>query len=767
VVFRKELKPDEEDATAVTRMFHDEDRILKMLNTLNNENIIQVYISYKHKGIYNFIFPLADMDLAKFIETSPRPALFESDAAIMRALHGLASAISDVHEFNSKKLGVEVKGCHHDLKPQNILVNGSVFLLADFGLSRFKGLTEDSTSISKGIGEYLAPECRGAQTQRQAVGRKSDIWSFGCIIAEMLSYMANGPQGVRDFRNSRMKMVDQWTNYSFHSSGQLKIEVDNWLTKAAQSSKDANFLLVSDVVRQMLQPNPDRRPDAKTVQKTLGCLHGKYLLDASLQLYQILVSHYENPYFVIEYERLRSWGLAVGLHQSSGPWTWANCLVNLLSRQSLDALQRIFDELGYICAKISSPGNDSISVDAFPGATVEHLGESLPDDRNLHRDNDSLISLLPPSSKKTLERFLFRSILRTDNIDGLRRVESEARAQSLPEIIGVMAELKLTYQIFEKQEAAGELKNRLSNGGRVDATATIGQHSLGTYTSPENTVEDVLIEWRPVNSPSQTVSQELLRRVDNLAGLFNAKSKSSEIRVLECIGFYLDKHRGAFGVLYRFPSGKAALVDPTSLFQLITSAPNPITGKPFLGHRLDIARTIASCILYCHSIGWLHERLNSHNVVFFPPRGMSVTQSRSTPYVIGFSHSRQDKENAFSRGPPSDPSLIHYLHPDYFTEKRFRKLFDYYSVGLVLLEVGLWRTIASIQENYPFHDSEGLRREIIERYLPGLLYSMGEIYYGVVKACLTGELGNAKTPEEDVGNAFQVLVVEKLHKCIV
>jgi hypothetical protein len=111
--------------------------------------------------------------------------------------------------------------------------------------------------------------------------------------------------------------------------------------------------------------------------------------------------------------------------------------------------------------------------------------------------------------------------------------------------------------------------------------------------------------------------------------------------------------------------------EPISLFQVIASTADAVNARPFLGQRFTIARSITSCILYCHSINWLHERLGSFNVVFFLPPGTSIAESRSLPFVVGFDHSRQDKENAFSHGPPSDERFLHYLHPEYFSKGRF------------------------------------------------------------------------------------------------
>jgi serine/threonine protein kinase len=80
-------------------------------------------------------------------------------------------------------------GCHYDLKPANILVDDNKFLLADFGLSRFKDNSEDSQTSYKSVrGSYVAPECKNINDvgdTKARIGRSSDIWSLGCIILEI------------------------------------------------------------------------------------------------------------------------------------------------------------------------------------------------------------------------------------------------------------------------------------------------------------------------------------------------------------------------------------------------------------------------------------------------------------------------------------------------------------------------------------------------------------------------------------------------------
>src|SRR5262249_29645359 len=87
---------------------------------------------------------------------------------------------------------------HRDLKPSNVKItpDGKVKVL-DFGLAkavplpRVEGASETPTLVADpsapgtilGTIEFMSPEqARGAE-----VDRRTDIWSFGCILFEMLS----------------------------------------------------------------------------------------------------------------------------------------------------------------------------------------------------------------------------------------------------------------------------------------------------------------------------------------------------------------------------------------------------------------------------------------------------------------------------------------------------------------------------------------------------------------------------------------------------
>lgn len=78
---------------------------------------------------------------------------------------------------------------HRDLKPQNLLISSQGHLkIADFGLAKVYDFDMKLTSVVVTLW-YRAPEVLLAQPYNSSV----DIWSAGCIIAEMFTRQALFP----------------------------------------------------------------------------------------------------------------------------------------------------------------------------------------------------------------------------------------------------------------------------------------------------------------------------------------------------------------------------------------------------------------------------------------------------------------------------------------------------------------------------------------------------------------------------------------------
>ncbi len=75
---------------------------------------------------------------------------------------------------------------HRDIKPANILLSGGRALLADFGIARAldaQGEKLTATGVAVGTFEYMSPE----QGSADAVDQRSDLYSLGCVLYEMLA----------------------------------------------------------------------------------------------------------------------------------------------------------------------------------------------------------------------------------------------------------------------------------------------------------------------------------------------------------------------------------------------------------------------------------------------------------------------------------------------------------------------------------------------------------------------------------------------------
>ena len=94
------------------------------------------------------------------------------------------------HTLLETTLGDVEKGgiIHRDIKCANILINeNGVVKLADFGCSQIfvsvNSISQNSNNELLGTIPWMAPEA--INHAKEHVGRKSDIWSFGCTIIEM------------------------------------------------------------------------------------------------------------------------------------------------------------------------------------------------------------------------------------------------------------------------------------------------------------------------------------------------------------------------------------------------------------------------------------------------------------------------------------------------------------------------------------------------------------------------------------------------------
>ena len=251
-----------------------------MLKLLKHANITERVASYSYDGKHNFLMPLAPGGSLANILNGYFPSPFDSEKALLVALCGLGSAIYSVHHFVCESLNFRAIGCHHDLKPANILVDDSKLILADFGLSRLKELPSDSaTPFKEVLGDCLAPECEDIERNFKPgiIHRRSDIWPFGCILPEILTHRLEGPEGVRVFKEKRRCSIPGFTQYRFYDRpNQANAGVTEWLIRLSRNIESnlpqnlsGPLQLLLRLIKDMLVLEPGRRPSTKLVETQL------------------------------------------------------------------------------------------------------------------------------------------------------------------------------------------------------------------------------------------------------------------------------------------------------------------------------------------------------------------------------------------------------------------------------------------------------------------------------------------------------------------
>ena len=244
-----------------------EHEIHSQIDLWNHPNILKLYGSYTHEGQLNLILPAMDYRLSDlWVDDDEEAAIdyFPSEAAYFDAMSGLCSAIETLHGYKQRTIG-----CHHDLKPDNILLRMKTFILADYGLTTLKQPLENSKTATSRFDAYLAPECidTSGRPGQHEVGRASDIYSLACIFTELLVFMVWGKAGVEEFREERVRAstlpIHGTAPFFDFRARKISKAVSERLQKIRSTNSERKLLV--NLIFEMLSWEPHRRPKASEV----------------------------------------------------------------------------------------------------------------------------------------------------------------------------------------------------------------------------------------------------------------------------------------------------------------------------------------------------------------------------------------------------------------------------------------------------------------------------------------------------------------------
>jgi len=166
----------------ITPYFADDKKLdafkneISMATKISSPNVINY--KYTHDGsVFADLPPYIIMDyanqgtLTEFINQN-RPTNFLENDQLLNIMHQLSTGMKAINNTL----------VHRDIKPDNILINDSEFLITDFGLSKVAG-EKTRTMSFKGYGtlKYIAPEAWGNDNNTIQM----DIYSMGIVFFEL------------------------------------------------------------------------------------------------------------------------------------------------------------------------------------------------------------------------------------------------------------------------------------------------------------------------------------------------------------------------------------------------------------------------------------------------------------------------------------------------------------------------------------------------------------------------------------------------------
>jgi hypothetical protein len=256
--------------------------------------------------------------------------------------------------------------------------------------------------------------------------------------------------------------------------------------------------------------------------------------------------------------------------------------------------------------------------------------------------------------------------------------------------------------------------------------------------------------------------------------------------LLSCKGFVTNAPQtnaamyGSFTMVFRIPLG---LSNPRSLRDYLIHTQN----LDSLSYRFDIARELAKAVSYVHTFGFIHKNIRPETTLIFS----SFDSPNLFTSLIGFDNFRKEEGHTLRRGDNTLEQNL-YRHPSrqgVSPKADYAMQHDIYSLGVCLLEIGLWESFViynELDENpsvsggllamSPLSSEETTPQSFVTTLAKEVFLSlarirlprcMGTKYAKVVEICLTcldadNDFGSLENFDENDDIAVAVSYIDKV-----
>ncbi|XP_052893170.1 cyclin-dependent kinase 6 [Anopheles moucheti] len=231
--------------------------MLKQLDTFGHPNVVKLLdvcqgprLEREGQLVLFLVFEHLDHDLDEYMKRLPPKGM--SPNTIQRLSREMLTGIDFLHSHRI---------IHRDLKPQNLLISSDGHLkLADFGLAKTYDFEMKLTTVVVTLW-YRAPEVLLGEAYNSSV----DIWSAGCIIAEMFQRQALFP-GTAEC--NQLEKIFELTGRPTEAQWPKGISIVRENFRPTKRREPREFCPklcdnANDLLRSMLAYNRHERPSAR------------------------------------------------------------------------------------------------------------------------------------------------------------------------------------------------------------------------------------------------------------------------------------------------------------------------------------------------------------------------------------------------------------------------------------------------------------------------------------------------------------------------
>ena len=298
-----------------------------------------------------------------------------------------------------------------------------------------------------------------------------------------------------------------------------------------------------------------------------------------------------------------------------------------------------------------------------------------------------------------------------------------------------------------------------------------------------NSLKRFLVESIQCNPTTDITSTR--QGAEELAKRLHPKD-TAQFGLLTCYGLVKRKdkdqrHITSLNLVFSVPSEKAV---PVSLRQRLVESRNfSLTAT------VDLARQLAQAVCFIHACDFVHKNLRPETIVLFPDKDST---SLGSAHLLGFDSFRRTNFHTALQGDSAwERNLYHHpTRQGLRAQERYKMQHDVYSLGVCLLEIGLWQTFVDYKSaegegetpidtqglsgdgNEPETVAQGKPPSTKDRLLAmaksQLPIKLGDRYTAVVVTCLTCldddsvDFGEDSDMQDEDGVLIGVRFIEKV-----